>query len=231
MAVMPEAPSERTRVRRHPERGDYDRAAIDAILDEALICHLAWVGDDGTPRIVPTIHVRVDDTLYVHGSAASRTLRGIRDGRLICLEATLIDGLVLARSTPLHSMNYRSVVVYGTPREVTDPAERDLAQLALVEHVVPGRTAEVRMPTAKELKETAIFAVTLDEASAKIRTGPPLDPADDLTSPVWAGVLPVRAAFGDPVSSPDLTPGIAPPSYVTGYRRPEGADGARGVTS
>jgi uncharacterized protein len=231
MAVMPEAPSERTRVRRHPERGDYDRAAIDAILDEALICHLAWVGDEGTPRIVPTIHVRVGDTLYVHGSAASRTLRGIRDGRLICLEATLIDGLVLARSTPLHSMNYRSVVVYGTPREVTDPAERDLAQLALVEHVVPGRTAEVRMPTNKELKETAIFAVTLDEASAKIRTGPPLDPDEDLTSPVWAGVLPVRAAYGDPVPSPDLTPGIAPPPYLTGYRRRGGADGARGVTS
>src|SRR4249920_3398614 len=130
---MPDAPSARTRIRRHPERGDYDRAAIDAILDEALICHLAWVGDEGTPRIIPTIHVRVDDTLYVHGSAASQTLRGIRDGRTVCLEATLIDGLVLARSTPLHSMNFRSVVVYGTPREVTDPAERDMAQLALVE--------------------------------------------------------------------------------------------------
>jgi len=229
---MPDAPSARTRIRRHPERGDYDRGAIDAILDEALICHLAWVGDEGTPRIIPTIHVRVDDTLYVHGSAASHTLRGMRDGRTICLEATLIDGLVLARSTPLHSMNFRSVVVYGTPREVTDPAERDMAQLALVEHVVPGRTAEVRMPTGKELKETAIFAVTLDESSAKIRTGPPMDPEEDLTADVWAGVLPVHAAYGEPVPSPDLTPGIVPPPYVTGYRRPSaGEDRTRGITS
>ena len=230
MAAMPEAPSERTRVRRHPERGDYDRVAIDAILDEALICHLAWVGDEGTPRVIPTIHVRVDDTLYVHGSAASRTLRGIADGRTVCLEATLIDGLVMARSTPLHSMNYRSVIVYGIPREVTDPGERDLAQLALVEHVAPGRTADVRMPSGKELKETAIFAVTLDEASAKIRTGPPLDPDEDLASPAWAGVLPVHLACGEPVPSPDLTPGIEPPAYITGYRRPTG-EGARGVTS
>jgi nitroimidazol reductase NimA-like FMN-containing flavoprotein (pyridoxamine 5'-phosphate oxidase superfamily) len=238
MARMPEAPSERTQIRRHPERGDYERASIDAILDEALICHLAWVSDEGTPRVIPTIHVRVGDTLYVHGSAASRTLRSIRDGRTICLEATLIDGLVLARSTPLHSMNYRSVVVYGVPREVTDPAERDLAQLALVEHVVPGRTAEVRMPSTKELKETAIFAVGLDEASAKIRTGPPLDPEEDLTSPAWAGVLPVRAAYGDPVPSPDLTAGIQPPPYVIAYRRPDAGspsngeiDGISGVTA
>ena len=128
-------------------------------------------------------------------------------------------------------MNYRSVVVYGTPREVTDPAERDLAQLALVEHVVPGRTAEVRMPSVKELKETSIFAVTLDEASAKVRTGPPIDPDEDLASPVWAGVLPVHAAYGEPVPSPDLTPGIVPPPYVTAYRRPDRGSDARGITS
>lgn len=217
---MPGAPSERTRVRRHPERAEYDRASIDAILDEALICHLAWVTDDGTPRVIPTIHVRVEDRLYVHGSAASRTLRSIRDGRSVCLEVTLIDGLVLARSTPLHSMNFRSVVVYGTPREVTDPTERDCAQLALVEHIVPGRTAEVRMPSDQELKETAIFAIGLEEASAKVRTGPPMDPEEDLTSPVWAGILPVHSAYGHPLPSPDLTPGIGPPPYVTGYRRP-----------
>ncbi len=218
---MPEAaPSERTRVRRHPERGAYDRATIDAVLDEALICHLAWITDAGDPRVIPTIHVRRGDTLYVHGSAASNTLRGIRDGRRICIEATLIDGLVLARSTPKHSMNYRSVVIYGTPREVTDPTERDAAQLALVEHVVPGRTADVRMPTGKELKETAIFAVVLEEASAKIRTGPPLDPDEDLTSPAWAGVIPVGAAYGAPEPSPDLTVGIEPPPYASGYRRP-----------
>jgi nitroimidazol reductase NimA-like FMN-containing flavoprotein (pyridoxamine 5'-phosphate oxidase superfamily) len=224
MARMADAPTERTRVRRHPERGAYEREAIDAILDEALICHLAWVTDDGAPRVIPTIHVRVGDIVYVHGSTASRTLRSIADGRTICLEATLIDGLVLARSTPLHSMNFRSVVVYGAPREVTDVDERDMAQRALVEHVVPGRTAEVRMPSDKELKETTIFAIGLDEASAKIRTGPPLDPEADLTSPVWAGVLPVRTGYGDPIPSPDLTPGISPPPYVTGYRRP-GSDG------
>jgi uncharacterized protein len=224
MAAMAEAPTQRTRVRRHPERGAYDRASIDAILDEALICHLAWVTDEGAPRVIPTIHVRVDDLVYVHGSTASRTLRGIADGRTVCLEATLIDGLVLARSTPLHSMNFRSVVVYGTPREVTEPGERDMAQLALVEHVVPGRTAEVRMPSDKELRETSIFSIPLDEASAKIRTGPPLDPEEDFALPVWAGVLPVRSGYGEPIASPDLTPGIAVPPYVTGYRRP-GTDG------
>jgi uncharacterized protein len=219
-------PSKRTQVHRHPERGAYDRATIDAILDEALLCHLAWVTDEGHPQVIPTIHVRHDDTLYVHGSVASHTLRGVADGRAVCIEATLLDGLVMARSTPLHSMNYRSVVVYGTAREVTDPAERDFAQLALVEHVVPGRTKDVRMPTDKEMKETAIFAVTLDEASAKIRTGPPLDPEEDYSSPAWAGVLPVEAAYGTPVDSPDLTPGIAPPPYVTRYERP----GHRGLT-
>ena len=223
---MNEAPSPRTQVRRHPERGAYDRATVDAILDEALLCHLAWVTDEGHPRVIPTIHVRVDDVLYVHGSAASRTLRGIRDGRTICVETTLLDGLVLARSTPTHSMNYRSVIVYGTPVEVTDPAERDLAQRALVEHIVPGRTADVRMPTDKELKETAIFSLALDEASAKIRTGSPVDPPEDLASPAWAGVIPVRASYGEPVASEDLTPGIEPPRYATGYRRPRPDGGA-----
>lgn len=223
---MNEAPSPRTQVRRHPERGAYDRATVDAILDEALLCHLAWVTDEGHPRVIPTIHVRVGDVLYVHGSAASRTLRGIRDSRTICVEATLLDGLVLARSTPTHSMNYRSVIVYGEPVEVTDPAERDLAQRALVEHIVPGRTADVRMPTDQELKETAIFSLALDEASAKIRTGSPVDPPEDLASPAWAGVIPVRTSYGEPVASEDLTPGIEPPRYATGYRRPGPGGGA-----
>jgi uncharacterized protein len=212
-------PSKRTRVNRHPERGAYDRGTIDAILDEALLCHLAWVTDEGHPRVIPTIHVRRDDTLYVHGSVASHTLRGVRDGRPVCIEATLLDGLVVARSTPLNSMNYRSVVVYGAAREVTEPKERDMAQLALVEHVIPGRTADVRMPTAKEMKETAIFAILLDEASAKVRTGPPLDPPEDLNSPAWAGVLPVKASYGMPEDAPNLNEGIDPPTYVTAYER------------
>jgi uncharacterized protein len=217
---MSEAPSERTRVHRHPERGVYDRAAVDQILDEALLCHLAWVTPEGEPRVIPTIHARIGDTLYVHGSQASRTLRALRGGALVCIETTIVDGLVLARSTPKHSMNYRSVVVFGAPREVTDRSEMDEAQRALAEHVVPGRTADARMPNDAEFKETAIFAVPLDEASAKVRTGPPLDPEEDLALPVWAGVIPLGIGVGEPVPAPDLAPDIATPSYVTDYRRP-----------
>jgi nitroimidazol reductase NimA-like FMN-containing flavoprotein (pyridoxamine 5'-phosphate oxidase superfamily) len=225
---MTDAPTPRTQVRRHPERGVYDRAEIDAILDEALICHVAWVADDGTPRVIPTIHVRDGDTLYIHGSQASRTLRALRGRDVpLCVEATLIDGLVLARSTPLHSMNYRSVVVYGVAREVIDPDEMDKAQRALVEHVVPGRTADVRMPSPKELRETTILALGLDEASAKVRTGPPKDPEEDLALASWAGVLPLRLETGDPIDAPDLRPGIPPPGYVTGY----GRAGGPGITA
>jgi nitroimidazol reductase NimA-like FMN-containing flavoprotein (pyridoxamine 5'-phosphate oxidase superfamily) len=217
---MAEAPSQRTRVHRHPERGAYDRATIDAILDEALICHLAWVTPEGEPRVIPTIHVRVGDDLYVHGSQASRTLRAIRGGAKICIETTIVDGLVLARSTPKHSMNYRSVVLFGSPREVTDPEEMHVAQRALAEHVVPGRSTDARPPNAQEYKETAIFALRLDEASAKVRTGPPLDPDEDLELDVWAGVIPVRVVAGDPVPAPDLRTDIDVPAYVTDYRRP-----------
>jgi uncharacterized protein len=217
---MSEPPSTRTRVKRHPERGVYERERIEEILDEALICHLAWVASDGTPRVIPTIHVRVGDTLFVHGSEASRTLRAVRDGAPVCVEVTLIDELVLARSAPLHSMNYRSVVVFADAREVTDPDERDLAQRALVEHVVPGRTEVVRAPNAKELKETAILALPLTEASAKVRTGPPADPPEDLALPVWAGTLPLRTVPGEPSAAPDLADGIPVPAHVSGYRRP-----------
>jgi nitroimidazol reductase NimA-like FMN-containing flavoprotein (pyridoxamine 5'-phosphate oxidase superfamily) len=213
-------PSARTQVHRHPERGIYERATIDAILDEALICHVAWVAADGAPRIIPTIHVRDGDVLYIHGSEASRTLRGLRTGIECCVEVTLLDGLVLARSTPMHSLNYRSVIVFGVAREVTDPEEKDRAQLALVEHVIPGRTAEVRMPTEKELRETSILALSLDEASAKVRTGDPKDPEEDLDLPVWAGVLPLRMVAGDPVASADLRGDLTPPDYVLGYSRP-----------
>jgi nitroimidazol reductase NimA-like FMN-containing flavoprotein (pyridoxamine 5'-phosphate oxidase superfamily) len=213
-------PSARTQVHRHPERGAYDRETIDAILDEALICHVAWVAADGSPRIIPTIHVRDGDVLYIHGSEASRTLRGLRTGIECCVEVTLIDGLVLARSTPMHSLNYRSVVVFGVAREVTDPVEMDRAQRALVEHVIPGRTADVRMPTEKELKETSILALTLDEASAKVRTGDPKDPKEDLELPVWAGVLPLRIVAGEPIASADLRGDASPPAYVLGYSRP-----------
>lgn len=213
-------PSARTQVRRHPERGAYDRETIDAILDEALICHVAWVGQDGAPRLIPTIHVRVGDVLYIHGSEASRTLRGLRTGIECCVETTLVDGIVLARSTPMHSLNYRSVVLFGVAREVTDRQEKDDAQRALVEHVVPGRTAEVRRPNEKELKETTILAVALDEASAKVRTGDPKDPEEDLDLAVWAGVLPLRVVAGEPKPAADLRHALDPPDYVTGYARP-----------
>jgi uncharacterized protein len=212
-------PSERTRVRRLPERGAYDRATIDAIVDEALICHLAWVTDEGHPRMIPTIHARVGDTLYVHGSTASRTLRRVKEGREVCVEITLLDGLVLARSAFHHSMNYRSVVVYGHPREVADPQEKDLAQRALVDHVAHGRAAEARMPNQRELDQTTIVAIALDEVSAKVRTGPPKDDEEDLDLPVWAGVLPLRVVPGDPVPAPDLRDAPPVPGYVAEYRR------------
>jgi len=211
-------PSERTRVRRLPERGVYEREAIDAILDEALICHLAYV-QDGEPRVIPTIHARVGDTLYVHGSNASRTLRSTKEGAPVAAEVTLLDGLVLARSAFHHSMNYRSVVVYGRAREVTDPAEKFEAQRALVEHVVRGRSADARLPNDRELNQTTILAIPMHEASAKVRTGPPKDEDEDLELPVWAGLLPFTTVPGEPVPDPLLPNGIDPPSYVTDYRR------------
>lgn len=220
-AVPP--PTERTQVHRHPERGVYDRATADAILDEALFCHLGWVDANGAPRIVPTIHVRVGDTLYVHGSNASRTLRAAREGASdVCVCVTLLDGLVLARSAFNHSMNYRSAVVYGRAREVTDPDEKWNAQRALVDHVVPGRSAEARMPDQRELDQTTIMAIPLDEVSAKIRTGPPSDDEADLDLGVWAGVLPLTQVPGVPLPSPDLLGGVDVPGSVLDYRRPTG---------
>jgi nitroimidazol reductase NimA-like FMN-containing flavoprotein (pyridoxamine 5'-phosphate oxidase superfamily) len=214
----PGPPSERTRVRRLPERGAYDRETIDAILDEALICHLAWV-QDGEPRVIPTIHVRSGGTLYIHGSNASRTLRGTKAGAPVAAEVTLLDGLVLARSAFHHSMNYRSVVVYGRAREVTDPDEKFAAQRALVEHVARGRADDARMPNQRELDQTTILAIPIEEASAKIRTGPPKDDTEDMNLPVWAGVLPIRTVPGEPDPDPGLRDGVEPPGYVTDYRR------------
>jgi len=211
-------PSERTRVRRLPERGAYDRATIDAILDEALICHLAWV-QDGEPRVIPTIHARSGDTLYVHGSNASRTLRSTKEGAPVAAEVTLLDGLVLARSAFHHSMNYRSVVVYGHAREVTDPDEKFAAQRALVDHVAHGRADDARLPNQRELDQTTILAIPIEEASAKIRTGPPKDDAEDMDLPIWAGVLPLLTIPGAPEPDPELPGGVEPPGYVTDYQR------------
>jgi uncharacterized protein len=217
---MPETPpSERTRVKRHPERGAYDRATIDAILDEALFCHVGYVAD-GHPRVIPTIHARVGDTLYVHGSNASRTLRTIMGGEEVCIVTTLLDGLVLARSAFMHSMNYRSVVVYGRAREVSDREEKWMAQKALLDQVCAGRSDQVRMPTDDELRQTTILAVPLEEASAKLRTGPPKDEEADYDLPVWAGVLPLSTVPQTAMNDPRLGHGLEPPPNVTGYRRP-----------
>jgi uncharacterized protein len=180
------------KVKRLPERGHYDRATIDAILDEALICHVGFVFDE-QPYVIPTLHARVGDTLYLHGSAASRTLRHLAGGARVCVTATLLDGLVLARSVFHHSMNYRSVVLLGTATLVPDEEKRD-ALHALTEQLAPGRWDEARQPTAKELKGTSILRLQIDEASAKIRSGPPSDDPEDEELPVWAGVVPVHLA-------------------------------------
>jgi nitroimidazol reductase NimA-like FMN-containing flavoprotein (pyridoxamine 5'-phosphate oxidase superfamily) len=206
-----------------PERGRFDRDTIDAILDEALICHVGFV-NEGQPFVIPTIHARVGDLVYVHGSTGSRTIRAVADGTDVCLTATLLDGLVFARSPFNHSMNYRSVLVLGRAREVVDPDERLAAMRAIVEHVAPGRWDEIREPTPKEFAATAIVALTLDEASAKVRTGPPHDDEEDLDLAIWAGELPLRmmtlAARPDPL----LRGGLEPTPAVAAWERPSGAD-------
>lgn len=208
--------TERTTVRRLPKRGAYDRETIHAILDEALVCHVGFVVN-GQPVVIPTIHWRDGDTLYFHGSAASRMLRTLREGVDACVTVTLLDGLVLARSAFHHSMNYRSVVVFGKAREVTDRSEQLRALDALVEHVVRGRSAAVRAPNESELRQTLVLSLPIEEASAKIRTGPPVDDEEDYGLPVWAGVLPCTLAFGAPVADPRNIAAV--PEHVTRYSR------------
>ena len=218
-ATGPVPPSERVRVRRLPQRGVYDRAVVHAILDEGLVCHVGFVVD-GQPFVIPTIHARVGEHLYVHGSAASRMLRTVREGVPVAVTVTLVDGLVLARSAFHHSMNYRSVVALGTAVEVTDPAEKRAALDAIVEHVVPGRAAEVRAPNELELKATLVLRLPLEEVSAKVRTGPPLDDEEDYALPCWAGVIPLQLQPLAPVPDPRLGAGIEPGQSVRSYRRP-----------
>jgi nitroimidazol reductase NimA-like FMN-containing flavoprotein (pyridoxamine 5'-phosphate oxidase superfamily) len=208
-------PSKRTTVKRHPERGAYERATIDAILDEALICHVGFV-HEGQPYVIPTIHARDDNTLYLHGSPGSRMLRNLAAGVDVCVTATLLDGIVLARSVYHHSMNYRSVVVLGRAHEVTDVNEKLHAMQCVVEHVVPGRWQDARQPSEGELKGTTILAVSLEEASAKIRTGGPKDIEEDLELPVWAGVIPLELVPRQPI--PDN--GQPTPPYAERYERP-----------
>ncbi len=202
--------TERTRLRRLPARGSFERATIDAILDEALVCHVAFV-HDGQPYVIPTTFAHVGDALYVHGSAASRMLRGLREGIPVCVTVTLLDGLVFARSAFHHSMNYRSVVILGVASEVTDEAEQLQALEAVVEHVFPERWREVRPPSRKELRATMVLRLPILEASAKIRAGGPLDDPEDLGWPCWAGHVPVRLTALAPLPDGVLPAAVSAP--------------------
>ena len=213
-------PTPRTTVGRLPQRGHYDRETIAAILDEGLICHVGFVVE-GQPYVIPTIYARRDDRLYVHGSAVSRMLKTLAGGVPVCVTVTLVDGLVLARSVFNHSMNYRSVVVLGTAAPV-EGDEKARALETIAEHVAPGRWKEARAPNETELKATLVLSLPLDEASAKVRTGPPVDEDEDYALPHWAGVLPLALAAGTPIPDPRLPSAIAPPPSVRGWRRPRG---------
>ncbi|MFV0258673.1 MAG: pyridoxamine 5'-phosphate oxidase family protein [Acidimicrobiales bacterium] len=207
--------SPRSTVRRLPERGRYDRATIDAILDEAFLCHVGLV-HEGSPVVIPTLHALIGDDLVLHVSPASRLLRSGR-AQEVCVTVTLVDGFVLARSTFHHSMNYRSVVVFGRP-EVVPGHEKAAVLDAMVDKLAPGRTEHVRPMHDKEIRGTVVLRLPLDEASAKVRTGGPSDDAEDYDLPVWAGVVPVHTVFGAPVVDPDATVDVPTPEHVTRFR-------------
>lgn len=205
--------TERTRVRRLPKRGHYDRETVHAILDAGLVCHLGFEAD-GQPFVVPTAYWRAGERVYFHGSAASRTLRALGGELPVCLTVTLVDGLVLARSGFHHSINYRSVMVLGRAVPVEDAAEKTAALETFMERLAPGRWQEVREPNAKELKATRVMYLPLEEVSAKVRTGPPVDDEEDYALPVWAGVVPLREVAEAPVPCPRLKPGTPVPAYA-----------------
>ncbi|MDA2978545.1 MAG: pyridoxamine 5'-phosphate oxidase family protein [Actinomycetota bacterium] len=214
---MSDSPSSRTKVKRLPERGAYDTELIHSILDESLICHVGFNTDSG-PVVIPTIHARVGNTLYLHGSPASRMLRST-PGQEICVTVTIVDGIVAARSAFHHSMNYRSVVVFGVPRVVDDVEERAIGFEAVTEHVIPGRWDEARRPNDKEDRGTKLLALELDEASAKTRSGPPGDDDDDMELDIWAGVIPIAVTAGDPIPAPDLKAGVEMGPSIRGYSK------------
>jgi uncharacterized protein len=211
--------TERTRLRRLPERAVYDRATVHAILDEGFLCHVGFVVD-GQPYALPTGYARVGETLYLHGSSGSRL--GLRPGMDVCVTVTLLDGLVLARAAFHHSFNYRSAMVLGRTRLVTDRKEKDEALRAVVEHIVPGRGADVRAGNGKELAATAVLAVPLEEVSAKVRSGHVNDEEEDYSLPVWAGVLPLALVPGEPAPDARLEPTVTTPRYVAAWHRPAG---------
>lgn len=202
----------RTKLRRKPARGSHERSVVEAIFDEALVSHLGVV-DDGLPVVIPTLHARVGSRVYLHGSAASRALRESK-GAEVCLTATLVDGLVLARAVMHHSANYRSAMLFGEGRWIDDEGEKLAALEALVEKLVPGRWGDARVPTEKELRATAVLSIPLEEASAKLRSGPPQDDDADMELPVWAGVVGLRTVAAAPEPDPLLAAGIEPPAYL-----------------
>ena len=212
-------PTERTTLKRLPKRGEYDHTAVHRILDEAFICHVGFVVD-GKPVVIPTSYARIGDELYIHGSAASRMLRSLEEGIDVCVTVTLIDGLVLARSAFHHSINYRSVVIFGTAKGVNDPDEKLKALHAFTDQVVPGRWEEIRWPTESELRATLVLKLPLVEVSAKVRTGPPIDDEEDYALSVWAGVVPLKLAAGTPVNDDRLPAGVETPEYAREYARP-----------
>ncbi|MBM0744316.1 pyridoxamine 5'-phosphate oxidase family protein [Phormidium sp. CLA17] len=210
------ATTQRTQIKRLPQRGDYDRTLIHQILDAGLVCHVGFVVE-AQPFVIPTAYGRVGDRLYIHGSPASRMLRTLRESVEVCVTVTLLDGLVLARSAFHHSMNYRSVVIFGKAEIVEDATEKLEALKAFTEHVIPGRWVEVRPPTPQELAATLVLTLPLNEASAKVRTGPPKDDAADYELPIWAGELPLRLTPLVPVPDPQLPPDMQLPTSVQQY--------------
>jgi len=216
--AQPTAPSARTRLVREADRAVYDRAAAYQILDEGFICHVGFVAD-GQPFVIPTGYGRVGDNLYIHGSAASRMLRRVDEGVAVCVTVTLLDGLVLARSIFNHSMNYRSVVILGTARALNDPKEKLEALRLLSEHILPGRWVESRLPNERELKATLVMRLPIEEFSAKVRQGPPVDDEEDYAFPTWAGVVPLTMVAGEPIDDARLMLGLKAPEYTRTYTR------------
>ena len=211
-------PTDRTRLQRLPARGAYDRETVHAILEEGFVCHVGFVVD-GQPFVIPTNYARVDETLYLHGSSASRMLRTLSGGVQVCVTVTLVDALVLARSAFHHSVNYRSVVMLGRATLVEDPGEKMRVLEAFTNHIVRGRWKDVRPPTEQELKGTSVLALPLGEVSAKVRTGPPKDDEEDYALPIWAGLLPLPVVPAMPIEDPRLPAGIAVPASVKNYSR------------
>jgi len=215
---QPSAPSARTRLVREADRAVYDRTAAYRILDEGFICHVGFVVD-GQPFVIPTSYGRVGNSLYIHGSAASRMLRRVDEGIAVCVTVTLLDGLVLARSIFNHSMNYRSVVILGTARAVDDPKEKLEALRLLSEHILPGRWVESRQPNEKELKATSVLRLPIEEFSAKVRQGPVVDDEEDYAFSTWAGVIPLTMVAGEPIDDARLMTGVKVPEYARDYTR------------